>query len=73
VILLSTLLYGLLVKVLRGHRKIGVRARDKLTTDSRYIDACVHGGLPLNTSMQYRAADGDTTGQLIISSYHPTE
>ena len=27
-----------------GHRKIGIIARDKLTTDSRYADACVHGG-----------------------------
>ena len=25
------------------HRKIGIIARDKLTTDSRYADACVHG------------------------------
>jgi hypothetical protein len=26
-----------------NHRKIGIIARDKLTTDSRYADACVHG------------------------------
>jgi hypothetical protein len=25
------------------HRKIGIIARDKLTSDSRYADACVHG------------------------------
>lgn len=56
-----------------GHRKIGIIARDKLTTDSRYADACVHGGLPLNTSLQYRAKDGDTTGQVLISSIHPTD
>lgn len=56
-----------------GHRKLGVMARDKLTTDSRYIDGAVHGGLPLLTSMQYRQFDGDTTGQLIISPIHPTE
>jgi len=56
-----------------GHRKIGIMARDKLTTDSRYADACVHGGEPLNTSLQYRSSDGDTTGQVIVSSYHPTE
>jgi TolB protein len=56
-----------------GHRKLGVMARDKLTTDSRYVDAAFHGGLPLNTSLQYRLIDGDTTGQLIISSNHPTE
>lgn len=56
-----------------GHRKLGVMARDKLTTDTRYIDGAVHGGLPLLTSMQYRQSDGDTTGQLIISPIHPTE
>jgi len=55
-----------------GHRKIGIMARDKLTKDSRYVDGAVHGGLPLLTSLQYRASDGDTTGQLILSSYHPT-
>lgn len=56
-----------------GHRKIGIIARDKLTADSRYADASVHGGLPLLTSLQFRAIDGDTTGQVIISSNHPTE
>jgi len=56
-----------------GHRKLGIMARDKLTTDSRYIDGTFHGGLPLNTSMQYRQLDGDTTGQLIITPIHPTE
>ncbi|MDB5211405.1 MAG: hypothetical protein JWQ30_2232 [Sediminibacterium sp.] len=53
------------------HRKIGIIARDKLTTNSRYADACVHG--ESLTSLQYRSADGDTTGQVIISSYNPTE
>ena len=33
-----------------GHRKIGIIARDKLTIDSRYADACVHGGESLFTS-----------------------
>ena len=56
-----------------GHRKIGIMARDKLTTDSRYADCAVHGGLPLLTSLQYRGSDGDTTGQVIMSCYHPTE
>jgi TolB protein len=56
-----------------GHRKLGVMARDKLTTGSKYVDGTFHGGLPLNTSMQYRQMDEDTTGQLIISSVHPTE
>jgi Tol biopolymer transport system component len=60
-------------KGVAGHRKLGVMARDKLTTDSRYIDGTFHGGLPLLTSLQYRAIDGDTTGQLIISPIHPTE
>jgi TolB protein len=53
------------------HRKIGIIARDKLSTDSRYADACVHGDIL--SSLQYRASDGDTTGQVIVSSYHPTE
>jgi TolB protein len=56
-----------------GHRKIGIMARDNLNTDSRYADCAVHGGEPLLTSLQYRASDGDTTGQVIVSSYHPTE
>jgi Tol biopolymer transport system component len=56
-----------------GHRKIGIIARDKLTADSRYADASLHGGLPLLTSLQFRPADGDTTGQVIMSSIHPTE
>lgn len=56
-----------------GHRKIGIMARDKLTTDSRYADVCVHGGQPLLTSLQYRISDGDTTGQIIVSSTHPTD
>jgi TolB protein len=56
-----------------GHRKIGIIARDKLTTGSRYADACVHGGMPLLTSLQYRLTDDDTTGQVIISSTHPTD
>ncbi|MEJ7587173.1 MAG: biopolymer transporter TolR, partial [Ferruginibacter sp.] len=28
-------------KGVAGHRKIGIIAREKLTTDSRYADACV--------------------------------
>jgi Tol biopolymer transport system component len=48
-------------------------ARDRLTTDSRYADCSVHGGQPLLTALQYRGADGDTTAQVILSSYHPTE
>jgi TolB protein len=56
-----------------GHRKIGIIARDKLTTGSRYADACVHGGQPLLTSLQYRLSDDDTTGQVIVSSTHPTD
>lgn len=55
-----------------GHRKIGIMLRDKLTTDSRYADGTVHGGEPINTSLQYRAADGDTTGEIVVPSYHPT-
>src|SRR5690606_4443232 len=47
-----------------AHRKIGIIARDKLTTDSRYADACVHGdGL---SSLQYRSEDGAITEQAIL-------
>lgn len=53
------------------HRKIGIIARDALTTASRYADACVHGDIL--SSLQYRTAEGDTTGQVTLSSYHPTE
>ncbi len=53
------------------HRKIGIIARDKLTTDSRYADACVHGDIL--TSLQYRASDGAQTEQVVISSHHPTD
>jgi hypothetical protein len=60
-------------KGVEGHRKIGIMARDKLTTDSRYADGALHGGLPLLTSLQYRLKDGDTTGQVISASIHPTE
>jgi TolB protein len=51
------------------HRKIGIMAREKLTTDSRYADATVHGDIL--SSLQYRANDGDSTGQVVLSSYHP--
>ncbi|WP_276500312.1 TolB family protein [Terrimonas pollutisoli] len=52
-----------------AHRKIGIIARDKLTTDSRYADACVHGdGL---TSLQYRQSDGAETEQVTLTSNNP--
>jgi Tol biopolymer transport system component len=54
-----------------NHRKIGIIARDKLTTDSRYADACVHGDIL--SSLQYRASDGAITEQVELSSYHPTD
>jgi Tol biopolymer transport system component len=60
-------------KGVAGHRKIGIMAREKLTKDSRYADGALHGGLPLLTSLQYRHNDADTTGQVILSSVHPTE
>jgi TolB protein len=60
-------------KGVNGHRKIGIIARDQLTTGSRYADACVHGGQPLLTSLQYRLRDDDTTGQVAVSSTHPTD
>ena len=53
------------------HRKTGIIARDKLTTNSRYADACVHGDDL--SSLQYRQHDGAQTEQVIISSHHPTD
>ena len=51
------------------HRKIGIIARDKLTSDSRYADACVHGdGL---TSLQFRNAEGAQTEQVVLASNNP--
>lgn len=52
------------------HRKIGIIARDQLTTDSRYADACVHGDTL--SSLQYRANNAAQTEQLMIASHHPT-
>lgn len=53
------------------HRKIGIIARDNLSGNSRYADACVHGDIV--SSLQYRAVENDTTGQVLLSAYHPTE
>ncbi len=53
------------------HRKIGIIAREKLTADSKYADACVHGdGL---TSLQFRNADAGQTEQIVVPSFHPTD
>ena len=60
-------------KGVAGHRKIGIMAREDLTKGSKYADGALHGGLPLVTSLQYRLTDGDTTGQVLISTVHPTE
>jgi Tol biopolymer transport system component len=54
-----------------AHRKIGIIARDTLTTDSRYADACVHGDTL--TSLQYRPSEGDATDQVVLSVFHPTD
>lgn len=54
-----------------NHRKIGIMARDQLTTGSRYADACVHGDIL--SSLQFRPSDGAPTEQVIVSSYHPTD
>ena len=53
------------------HRKIGIIARDNLNNNSRYADACVHGDIL--SSLQYRAKDADSTFQVVLSTYHPTE
>src|SRR6188768_1805619 len=48
------------------HRKIGVIARNELTANSPYADACVHGdGL---TSLQSRHADTAQTVQIVMAS-----
>ena len=51
------------------HRKIGVIARNQLTANSPYADACVHGdGL---TSLQYRKSDTSQTEQVVLASNNP--
>jgi Tol biopolymer transport system component len=51
------------------HRKIGIMARNELTANSPYADACVHGdGL---TSLQYRPADTAQTYQVQLASNAP--
>jgi len=48
------------------HRKIGIIARNSLTANSPYADACVHGdGL---TSLQSRHADTAQTVQVVLPS-----
>ncbi len=54
-----------------AHRKIGIMARDALTTNSRYADACVHGDNL--TSLQYRLTDTSNTGQVTVLTYYPTD
>lgn len=54
-----------------AHRKIGIIARDELTTNSRYADACVHGDKL--TALQYRLTDTSVTSQVEVSTYHPTD
>ncbi|HPM31753.1 MAG TPA: biopolymer transporter TolR [Chryseolinea sp.] len=53
------------------HRKIGIIARNSLSKTSPYADACVHGDIL--SSLQYRGKEADTTYQVELSSYHPTE
>ena len=51
------------------HRKIGVIARNTLSGNSAYVDACVHGDVL--TSLQYRNTEGSITDQVVLSSFHP--
>ncbi len=51
------------------HRKIGVIARNQLTTGSPYADACVHGDVL--TSLQFRTTENEKTEQIELSVYHP--
>jgi TolB protein len=52
------------------HRKIGIIARESLSGDSRYADACVHGDEL--TSLQYRDAPGANTAEVPLSVFYPT-
>ncbi len=52
------------------HRKIGIIARENLSGDSRYADACVHGDEL--TSLQYRDAPGANTAEVPLSVFYPT-
>jgi TolB protein len=52
------------------HRKIGIIARESLSGDSRYADACVHGDEL--TSLQYRDALGANTAEVPLSVFYPT-
>jgi len=52
-------------------RKIGIIARDALSTSSRHVAATVHGDTL--TSLQFRASEAGTTAQLELSSFHPTD
>lgn len=54
-----------------AHRKIGIIARNEVTKGSPYADACVHGDIL--TSLQYREKDNDSTDQVVVSTYHPTD
>jgi Tol biopolymer transport system component len=57
-------------KGVADHRKIGIMAREELTTNSRYADACVHGDIL--SSLQYRESDTANTYQVAVLSYHPS-
>ena len=57
-------------KGVANHRKIGIMARNELTTNSPYADACVHGDIL--SSLQYREQDTANTYQVTLLSYHPT-
>jgi hypothetical protein len=51
------------------HRKIGVMARNQLSPNSKYADACVHGDDL--TSLQFRPTDDANTEQVVLSVFHP--
>lgn len=53
------------------HRKIGIMAREKLTADSKYADAAVHGDQL--TSLQFRWKEAGVTEHVVLPTYHPTE
>ncbi len=53
------------------HRKIGIIARNELSTGSPYADACVHSDTLC--SLQYRTDTGGETDQVELSVFHPTE
>ncbi|HTV21731.1 MAG TPA: hypothetical protein VMG12_23740, partial [Polyangiaceae bacterium] len=52
-------------------RKVGIIARETLSSTSRYVAASVQGDT--RTALEHRANDAGAASQLELSSFHPTE